>query len=303
MPAAHIAALFAINAIFSGAYLFGKVGVDHFPPLFFSGLRFALSAACLAPFLGYTPALRARFGEVAFFALVMGPCLYGFIYLALATADGTAAILIGTQFSIPISVLIGHFWLREKASAAVWGAIAAVVAGVLVVGFDAAVLGYPVAFALILASAVCYAAANAVLRGLSGAVGILRLNAWMTLAAMPIMFALSAFFESGQIESLRAAKTWDWIAVLYSGVAVTIAGHGGMFWMLRRHPLAQVMPYYVLTPIFGIGCGALFLGETPTLRFGIGAAIALGGIAVVNRLRARALVRAERAAKSRLQPR
>lgn len=299
MPAADIAVVVAINAIFAGAYLFGKIGVDHFPPLFFSGLRFALVAACLAPFLRFTPALRTRFGEVALFALVMGPGVYGFMYLALAAADGTAAILIGTQFSIPISVLLGHFWLREKTSLAAWGAIAAVLVGVFTVGFDAAALGYPAAFAMILASAACYAAANAISRGLSGAIGILRLSAWMALVSTPIMFALSALFESGQIESLRSAQTQDWIALLYSGAAVSILGHGGMFWMLRRHPLAQVMPYYVLTPIFGIGGGTLFFGEALTWRFGLGAAIALGGVFAVNRLRARAILRAGTKAKPR----
>ena len=283
MPLRDIAAAACINAIFAGVYLAGKVGVSHFPPLFFSGLRFAILLAALAPFLRLTPPLRARWRDAAAFCILMGPLTYATLYSALAAADGVAAIFIGTQATTPIAVLLGRFWLGEKTSGRVWLGIVAAFAGVMAVGFDAALLGYPEAFALIVASAACYAGANVASRGLSGAVGILNLNAWMALVSAPILLALSFAFETGQVESVRTAGVGEWAIVLYSALVVSMIGHVGMFWLLRRHPISAVMPYYVLTPIFGVAGGVWLFGEALTGKFMFGAILALVGVFWVNR--------------------
>ena len=283
MPPRHIAAVVGINAIFSGVYLAGKVGVSHFPPLFFSALRFLILLAALAPFLRITPALRARWRDAAAFCFLMGPMTYAAIYLALDSADGVAAIFIGTQASTPIAVLLGRFWLGERTSARVWFGIWAAFAGVMAVGFDAALLGYPEAFALILISAATYAAANVVSRGLTGAAGVLNLNAWMALVSAPILLGLSFTLETGQMEALWTADTTGWLVLLYSALVVSLVGHVGMFALLRRHPISAVMPYYVLTPIFGVAGGVMLFGEELTGSFIAGAALALAGVFWVNR--------------------
>ena len=283
MPARDIAALVAINLVFAGVYLAGKVGVEHFPPLFFSGLRFLILLAALAPFLRAGPELRARWREMAAFCILMGPLTYALLYSALDLSDGVAAIYIGTQASTPIAVLLGKFWLGERTSRRVWAGIWAAFAGVMAVGFDSALLGYPEAFALILASAACYAGANVASRGLAGAAGVLSLNAWMALVASPILLGLSFVLEEGQMESALTAGWVDWAVLLYSALVVSLIGHGGMFWLLRRHPISAVMPYYVLTPIFGVAGGVWLFGEALTGKFMLGAALALAGVFWVNR--------------------
>ena len=288
----HLAAVVAINAVFAGAYLFGKIGVDHFPPLFFSALRFGLVFVALIPFLRFDRAVRERFGAVLAFCALMGVGVYGTMYLALNAAGGVSAILIGTQFSVPFAAILGYFILREKTSAAVWSGIAVAFAGVMIVGFDAAILGNAGAFVLILFSALFYAAANVISRDLA-AINVFALNAWTALFSAPILLALSLLFEEGQLESIHLAAAESsaasgadligWIALLYSAFVVTIVGHGGMFALLRRYPVSAVMPYYVLTPIFGVIGGVLFFGESLSARFIIGALLALVGVSVVNR--------------------
>ena len=283
MPPRHIAAIVAINAVFAGVYLLGKIGVAHFPPLFFSALRFCILAALLAPFLRITPALRKRWRSAAAFCILMGPMTYATLYLSLAAADGVAAIFIGTQASTPIAVLLGHYLLGEKTGTKAWLGIWLAFIGVMAVGFDAALLGYPGAFALILASAACYAGANVVSRGLSGAAGILNLNAWMSLLSAPTLLAMSWAWEDGQTESLQAAGWTEWLIVLYSALVVSMVGHMGMFALLRRHRVSAVMPYYVLTPIFGVAGGMALFGEELTTKFLLGAVAALVGVFWVNR--------------------
>lgn len=287
-----ISAIFAvlgINAVFAGAYLFGKIGVDHFPPFLFAAMRFALVAVALSPFLRFNRALRTHWRAAAGFCLTMGTCVYGTMYWALFLADDASSVLIGTQFSTPAAVLLGAWLLREHASRGVWGGIALTMTGVLVVGFDAAVLGYPLAFALVLISSVFYATANVISRGLrESGLGLLNLNALMALVSAPPLLALSFAFGESWRAPILAAGTAEWTAVLYSALVVSLLGHVGLFRLLRHYPLSAVMPFYVFTPIFGVLGAILFLDEMPTLRFAFGAAAAICGIIVINHFHRRA---------------
>ena len=283
-------AALGINAIFSGSYIFGKLGVEHFPPFLFAALRFLLVAVALLPFLKFGAAARKQWRAVLAFCLTMGVGVYGPMYWALYLADGASAILIGTQFSTPAAVLLGTWFLGERASKVIWGGIALAMAGVLIVGFDAAILGYPQAFALALISALFYAIANVVTRGLrDSGLGLLNLNALMALISMPPMFALSFIFGESWKDPILSAGVMEWITLLYTALVVSLIGHIGLFRLLQKYPLSVIMPFYVFTPIFGVLAAIIFLGESLTLRFAIGAVAAISGIIIIDRFRRRTI--------------
>ena len=279
----HLLCVIGVNLVFSGAYIAGKIGVNHFPPLLFSALRFVLLFIVLLPFFRLKPVSRNYFPGFVGFCLAMGVGVYSTMYLALAQADGVSGILIGTQFAVPIAALLGIFLLGDKIGTSAWIGILLAFVGVMIVGYDNALLGYWQAFLLILLSSFFYALSNVLSRQLTGAVGLFNLNAWMALLAMPFMFAGSLIFETGQWESIRIASVADWGTLLYSAVAVSILGHIGMFALLRRYSVSTIMPFYVLMPIFGVVGGFIFFAEEPSLKFYIGAFVALTGVWVVNR--------------------
>ena len=279
----HLAAVVGINAIFGGAYIAGKAGVDHFPPLFFAALRFGVIALLLLPFLRWNAQMTAHIKGIAAFCLTMGAALYGTMYLALALADGVSVILICTQFSVPAAALFGMRFLGEHPQRKTWIGIWLAFAGVMAAGFDYAILGYWHATLLIIISAVFYAAANVISRNLRGITGVINLNGWMALVSTPIMLLLSALLEGGQWQSLQNADVDAAAALLYSALAVTLVGHTGMFALLRLYPVSAIMPFYVLTPIFGIIGGVLIFDESLSLRFVVCAVIALTGVYIVNR--------------------
>ena len=284
LPPIHVAAVVGINAVFAGAYIAGKFGVNHFPPFFFSALRFLLVFVVLLPFFRLRPVARADLKPFLLFCAGMGVGVYSTMYLALSLADGVTAILIGTQFSVPMAALLGMWILGDKINRITWFGIILAFIGVMVVGFDEAILGYGVAFSLILLSAFFYAYANVLSQQLGGAIKVLNLNAWMALVSVLPMFALSLVFEEGQWDTLASAGVGSWTALLYSAWVVSLVGHVGMFALLRRYPVAEVMPFYVLTPIFGVIGGLLFFSEEPSTKFYIGAVIALVGVWIVNKL-------------------
>ena len=282
----HLAALVIINLIFAGSYIAGKFGVNHFPPLFFTAARFLLVFITLLPFFRWrlpTGHYKVFFG----FCFCMGIGVYSTMYLALAAADGVSAILIGTQFSVPLAALFGTWFFGYKVSRTAWCGIILAFGGVMLVGFDEVILGYGYAFMLVLASASFYAAANLLSQRLGGIMDILNLNAWMSLLAVPPMLLASLLWEDNQLTLLASADAVTWSALIYSALAVSLIGHGGMFALLRFYPVAAVMPYYVLVPIFGVIGGLIFFNETPTVYFYVGAVIALGGVWIVNRTYAR----------------
>lgn len=73
------------------------------------------------------------------------------------------------------------------------------------------------------------------------------------------------------------------IAVLaYQGGVVAFATYLAWFWLLTRYYAARLSVLSFLTPMFGVACGVVFLGEPLSGRFGL-AALAVGaGIALVN---------------------
>jgi drug/metabolite transporter (DMT)-like permease len=71
-------------------------------------------------------------------------------------------------------------------------------------------------------------------------------------------------------------------ALAYQGAVVAFASYLAWFWLLTRYYAARLSVLSFLTPMFGVACGVVFLGEPLGGRFGL-AALAVGaGIALVN---------------------
>jgi probable blue pigment (indigoidine) exporter len=64
------------------------------------------------------------------------------------------------------------------------------------------------------------------------------------------------------------------------------------FWLLRHGEASRVSAFYSLTPIFGLGLGALLLGEAVRPLDGVGLAAVAAGIVLVQSARGLAAVAA-----------
>jgi O-acetylserine/cysteine efflux transporter len=58
---------------------------------------------------------------------------------------------------------------------------------------------------------------------------------------------------------------------------------------VQRHPIAQVTPWLLLTPVLAVVLGLLFYGDQPGPQLWIGGAMVLGGVLLIA---LRALARA-----------
>lgn len=282
MTAIHLLAIIAINAIFGSAYALGKLGVDQFPPYLFAGLRAVLVALALLPFLKIHPIQRNQWPSLILFSILMGVSVYATMFQALALTDSVSPIVIGTQLSVPFAVLLGWVFLKEHVSPGILLAILVSFSGIVVVAFDETVLSSLSALIWCAGMALSYGGATVISRQLKS-LDARVLNAWMALFSTPPLIILSFLFEQNQWQAIQSATILDWTVVLHAALAVGVLGHVGMFALLRRYPLAMVMPFYVLTPLFGVAFSIILFDESLTLQILIGVAMVLGAIFYINK--------------------
>ena len=96
-----------------------------------------------------------------------------------------------------------------------------------------------------------------------------------------LLLAISALAEPGGFAALGEASWVGWGGAVYSAVFASLLGHGLFFRLVQRHPVAQVTPYLLLTPVFAVLLGIVFWGDRPGPALWIGGAMVLGGVLMI----------------------
>ncbi|MBC8238889.1 MAG: DMT family transporter [Alphaproteobacteria bacterium] len=278
MSIPHLFLIVLVNLVWGSLFVMATLGLSQFPPLLFTALRFALLAVVLIPFLRIIPGQMKRISAIS---VVMGIAMYVTLYLALAWADSTAAIAMAGQIEVPIAVLLGIFLLGERASPLRMIGTGAAFAGIMVIGFDPAMLDDLPALGMITLSAGFYAVAMILVRGLD-TVNPFVINAWMAAISTIPLLILSYIFERDQWAVAFNADIWGWGTLFYSAFIGSLVGHGGMYYLLRFYPVGTIAPFTLLTPLFAVIGSILFLGDTLTVAMVVGGLMILGGVASVN---------------------
>jgi drug/metabolite transporter (DMT)-like permease len=77
------------------------------------------------------------------------------------------------------------------------------------------------------------------------------------------------------------------LSLAYLVVVMSLGATFLWFWLLRHGEASRVSAFYFLTPIFGLGLGALLLGESVRPLDGVGLAAVAAGIVLVQSARGR----------------
>jgi O-acetylserine/cysteine efflux transporter len=273
--------------VWAGNFLTSAHALQEIPPFLFSALRMIILALLLIAFLKPPP--RQQWPRLVAVALLNGALHFGTSLWALRMAGDLSSPAIVMQSYIPMSVLLAWTILGERFAWRTGSAIALSFAGVLVLGFDPLVLDHPASLAMMLFSALLIALGTVLMRGLSGIDGV-SLQGWTAVIGIVPLLAISAAIEPGGFAALRDAHWSSWGSAVYSAVFASLIGHTLFFKLVQRHPVAQVMPYLLLTPVFAVALGILVWGDRPGANLWIGGAMVLGGVlAIALRARAKAL--------------
>jgi O-acetylserine/cysteine efflux transporter len=274
----HILLVLSICVVWGANFVVTKLGLENFPPVFFSALRFALLVLVLFPFLKIVP---GRMKRVLIFAFTLGVMHYSTMLIAIGLTGNMATLAILNQVYIPFGVILAVVFLKEQVGWKRWSGIALAFAGVMVMGFDPEVLRYTDSMIIVLISSLIIAVANVMARGLAD-ISPFTLNAWVAAVAVLPLTGLSFLLEEGQIASLGNAGLGDWTAVAYNAFLVTLYGHGMVYILFRQYGVGQVTPWLLLMPFFAVGFSVAILGDILTLRILAGGAMILAGVAIVT---------------------
>lgn len=282
-----IALALLICIVWAGNFLTSAHALREIPPFLFSALRMGMLAILLCAFVRPPP--RAQWPRLIAVALLNGALHFGTSLWALRMAGDLSSPAIVMQSYIPMSVLLAWWLLGERFAWRTGSAIALSFAGVLVLGFDPLVLDHPASLAMMLLAAFLIALGTVFMRGLSG-IDALNLQGWTALIGIVPLLIISALIEPGGFVALRDAHWSSWGAALYSAVFASLIGHSLFYRLVQRHPVATVMPYLLLTPVFAVALGMMFWGDRPGPQLWIGGAMVLGGVLIIA-LRAQAKAR------------
>ncbi|MBP6677360.1 MAG: EamA family transporter, partial [Vitreoscilla sp.] len=262
MPISHLLLALAVVAVWGSNFVVIKFGLAELPPFALATLRFALSALPWALFIR-RPAVA--WWRLAAFGVLLGCGQFGLLFQAMRSdiSPGLASLVVQAQvfFTIALSLLFSGERVRLMQVLAALLALAGM-GWIGWHGLQGSAEVHLLGLLLVLAAALCWAAANLVARS-AGRVDALGFMVWSSLFAVPPLALISATLEGVAPVwlAVQHASGLAWAAVIWQALGNTLFGYGSWNWLLARHPAATVTPMALLVPVFGFGSSALLLGE------------------------------------------
>ncbi len=277
MRLSHLLLMVVINLAWGLNFIAAKYAIDEIPPVFAAGLRFVLVFVLLLPFIRL---VKGKMRHMIATALVIGALHFSILYYAISIADDISSVAIVTLTNVPFATLLAVIFLGERIGIFSIAGLVVAFSGVMILGFDPGALAHMEDLLLVMLAAFVYAVGANMMRTLSG-VDVFNLQAWIGLLGMVSVLTLSYFLESGQLAALEAATWKAKGAVVFSAVASSIIGHGGIYYLLKRYPVTTITPLTLMSQVFAVIASVILLGEVLTAKMWLGGLLTFIGVGVI----------------------
>lgn len=278
MKPKDLAIILLVNLLWASNFLAAKIGMEVFPPLFFTGLRFSMVILVMIPFVTLPHGYWLKLICVGF---LMGVLHYALMFWGLSIAADISPVAIVNQTFVPFSAIMAVIFLKERIGWRRWTAIIMAFCGVMVIGFDPVMFNSPLSPILVTLASFFLSVNLVIVRTMPG-IGPLNLTFWTAAIGMIPIFGLSFLFEDGHVAAVTSAGWEEWLAIGFSAIGATVIGHGLANYLIKHYPVSTIAPYYLLVPVFAIILGILFWGDIMTLELMIGGAMVMGGVAFIT---------------------
>nr|WP_317199441.1 EamA family transporter [uncultured Psychrobacter sp.] len=301
MTPIHIALAVLVAFIWGVNFTFIAWGLESFPPLMLTAMRFFFTAVPLVLFLK-----PPKFNRTLFiYAIGTFVLQYAFVFTAmhLGASAGLTALLL--QMQIFITVLLAFLLLSEAVSGK---QVLGMVIGVLGLGVIALNLGGDMpllGFICILIAAIGWSFGNIASKqasrqqitttsaismnnsktsNRSAALSALALVVWGGLIACVILTLSSLILESNawQLTTFTQASMKSWLSLGFIVYISTLIGFGLWAHLLAQNTASKVMPFALLVPIFGMATSVLLTGEIITWWKMLAMILILSGLILAN---------------------
>ena len=273
----EIAAIVAVVVIWGVNNAAAKLATETLPPLLVGAMRFGLAAACLIPFV------RPPFPNWKSLLIIVGvggPIHYGLIYLAFWLAQDVSPVSVAAQLWVPFTALFAFLLLRERLSRPALIGMGIAFAGVAWMTLDPHAIADWKAILVGIAASAAWAMTTVIARRTTS-IPPLKMQGLLALVALPTLAFGSAVFEEGQMQAIRDADALVWACVIWAGLVSSVMATTLVFWLVQKREAGRVTPYLLATPVVSILIGWLFMGDVLTPQILTGAALTIGGVAVV----------------------
>ncbi|MGO1119307.1 DMT family transporter [Rhodovibrionaceae bacterium A322] len=282
--------LFAVVILWGANWPIMKVGLAYIPPLWFASARMILGALFLVVLLVWRKELiwphRQDLPVILAVGLLQMAAFLALVNTGLLFVDaGRSAIL---AYTTPLWVLPGALlFLGEGMSRLKLSGFLLGVLGVAVLfnpfGFDWRDSQVVLGNGLLMLAALAWAGTILIIRGHRWVASPLQLAPWQMLVATIPLVVLAWIFE-GPPAGPQAVISWQpdlWLILLYNGPLATSFPYWATVTIVRALPAVSASLGFLLVPIFGVVCSAVWLGETLRSSLIIGLVFLLAGLVLV----------------------
>lgn len=281
------AAVIMVGLTFSWGlnYVAAKVSYAGYDPVFVSVARSVIGGLCVFAWCRLRGIKLFEADRTLAAGIVVG-VLFGVEFLCLYigleyTTVARNTLLVNTM---PFWVLIGgHFLLGERINARKLGGLVLAFCGLVAVFSDGITAGSDATLTgdlLSLGSGILWAATSIFIKRSK----LVETNAekllLYQLAGATVVGLLVMPFAGPPIRALAALPT---LALLFQSFYIVAFTYVLWFWLLTRYPAAGLSSFAFLSPVFGVLCGAVLLGELPTTRIILALGLIAAGLIIVNR--------------------
>jgi len=273
----YLAPLFLTFLCWGSIYVVSKVALKTIPPVTLLALRYLIAVPTLFALLKIRGVLRPLKREDMGTVFAIGFTGYFFSFclqmLGINRLSGSVSSLFGAMNPIFIPILAAIF-LKEKLTLRKILCVAVSMTGVgIIVGVGGTV--DPLGALLMLASVFLWSSASIIIRRLGGKYDPMQIAMMAILCAIPLTGTWSL------IELRTASISFPLpsvLAALFMGTIGTAAPHSLWNYCLSKMDASFCSMFYPLQPLVSATLGVIFLGESITASYLVGAAVICCGI-------------------------
>lgn len=251
-----------------------KVGLDSFPPILFSALRFAC-AAFPAVLIWGRAGIQWRW--ILSIGVILGTIMFTLLFVGMHLGMPAGLSSIVLQVQVVFTLILSGVVLHDRPAAWQTAGIAIAFAGIAVLILDRYETASFAGMLFVIGSGFAWAVANILMKQ-CGSIDMFRLMIWMSLVPPVPLVLVSLVFEEGQAAALADISLSGWGAILYTGLISTVLAYSLWGKLFQRYSPNVVAPFALLVPVFGILSSVVVLNESLSVFELIASCLVLTGL-------------------------
>lgn len=281
-------ALGLVSFFWGTTYIASRIGAQHMPGLFVSGLRQFLSGSILVGYFlirGYQLPGWAILKRISIQSIFMLCLANGLLSWSVEYISGGLAAIIAAL--VPLFIALFTVWLSKCAKITRWMIVGLVIgfAGVIVIFYDYLVQMQNKSFVfgviLALLSTLSWSFGTVYTSKQKPPIDILfNVGLQMLIAGILVLIVCAI---TGKYIPLADVGQESWLALSYLVVFGSLVAYSAYVFVIGKLPPTQVSVYAYINPIVAVVAGWLLLSEKMNGNMILGTLITLGGVYLVNR--------------------